>query len=101
MGVIFTLLMKFIVSITNLFLLPINTIVVNLFPDFTDKINYFESLVGRYVVPLLSWFFQILPPNTRSLILFYLGTLILLYTATLAVHGIIKVIELIKNIKVW
>lgn len=101
MGILFTLLMKFIVSITNFILLPINALVVNFFPDFTDKINYFESMVGRYVVPLLSWFFQILPPNTRSLIQFYLVILVLLYTGSLVVHAALKIIALIKNVKIW
>lgn len=101
MGIIFTLLMKFIVTIVNFILLPINALVVNALPSFTDKINYFESLVGRFVSPTLSWFFNILPPYSRSLIIFYLELLVILYTITIGIHLVLKVIHLIRNIKIW
>lgn len=101
MGIIFTLLMKFIVSIVNFILLPINALVVNALPNFTDKINYFESLVGRFVSPTLAWFFNTLPPYTKSFIIFYLELLIILYTITIGVHLVLKVIHIIKNIKIW
>lgn len=101
MGIIFVLLMKFITAIANFFLAPINAIVVNLFPDFTDMINHFESLVNTYITPGLSWFFHILPPHTQSIILFYIDLLILLYTAVLSIHVVLKVIHILKNVKVW
>ena len=82
MGVIFKLLMKFIVAIANFFLAPINLLVVNVFPDFTDKINYFESAMNRLFTPLLSWFFNLLPSYTRSFVLFYILMLVSLYTVS-------------------
>lgn len=101
MKVIFKLLMQFIVSVTNLFLLPINTIVSTYFPSFNDFINRFNSYVGQLLTPLLRYFFNILPTNCRYVIIAYLSMLIVFYTASFAIHGVIKVIEIIKNIKVW
>lgn len=101
MGIIFVLLMKFITAIANFFLAPINAIVVNLFPDFTDMINHFESLVNTYITPGLSWFFHILPPHTQTIILFYIDLLILLYTAVLSIHVVLKIIHIIRNVKIW
>lgn len=101
MGIIFTLLMKFIVAIANFFLTPVNALCVNLLPDLTDKINHFESLVNQFITPGLSWFFSILPPYTRSTILLYLDLLIIFFTATLSLHAILKVVHWIQNIKIW
>lgn len=101
MKVIFSLLMKFIVSITNFFLYPINTIVSNNFPQFNDLINKFNSALGQLFTPLLRYFFNILPPNTRVVVAFYLALLIIFYTISASIHAIIKVIEIIKNVKVW
>lgn len=101
MKVIFTLLMKFIVSITNFFLSPINTLVAQYFPQFNEMVNKFNSYLGQLITPLLRYFFNILPPNTRAVILFYVALLIVFYTLSFAIHGVIKVIEIIKNIKIW
>lgn len=101
MGVIFKLLMKFITVIANFFLAPINALVVNVFPDLTDKLNYFESAMNRLFTPLLSWFFHLLPPYARSFILFYILILVVLYTTSLAIHVVLKVIKIIQNVKIW
>lgn len=101
MSILFTTLFNLIITIANFFLAPINTLVTSNFPDFSIRLNHFNSLVNTYLSTLLRYFFEILPTNTRSLVLFYLALLLLLYTLTLAIHGIVKLIELIKAIKIW
>lgn len=101
MKVIFKLFMQFVVWIANFFLAPINALVVNFVPDLTEKINLLESIVNRFFTPTLSWFFNLLPPHTKSIVIFYLGLLIVLFTITIGVHAVLKVIHLIKNIKFW
>lgn len=101
MGVLFTLLMKFIVSITNFFLYPANTIIVDYFPDFAQTINRFNALVGQLITNKIAYWFYILPSNTRNAILFYLALLLAINTISLALHVVIKVITIIKNVKIW
>lgn len=102
MKVLFKLLMQFMVSITNFFLYPVNQAISSAFPDFNDLINRFDSILGYlFRSNKLSYFFNILPPITKNVVLFYLGLLIAFYSISFIVHGIIKVIEIIKNVKIW
>lgn len=97
---IFTVLFKVIVAITNIFLRPINLLLVNFVPDLSNLISKFNSLVLN-VGSKLAYFSSMLPPTTKTCITIYLGFLIVFYTASITAHGIIKVIEIIKAIKIW
>lgn len=101
MQVLFTLLFKFIVSIANFFLIPVNAIINNVFPDFSNMISTFNYILNRYLGNGISWFFHILPPRTQVFVLLYVDCLVIFYVVSLAIHGVIKVIEIIKNIKIW
>ena len=98
---IFKVLLKFIKSVVDLILSPINLLVVNLFPNLSNLLNTFNSSVSSVLGSSLGWFAHLLPPTTKSIVLFYLGILISYYTVTVTVHGIIKVIHIIKQIKIW
>lgn len=102
MKVIFTLFMQFMVSITNFFLYPVNQAISTAFPDFNNLINEFDRYLGYlFRGNYLTYFFNILPPTTKSVLLFYLTCLVVYYTLSFVVHGIVKVIEIIKNVKIW
>ena len=88
-------------SIADLILSPINVLVVNLVPDLSAKISAFNSALNNVIGPTLGYFSHLLPPYTRTLIIFYLGFLITYYTIVISVHAILKVIEIIKAIKIW
>lgn len=99
---IFKGLFKFLINTTKIFLLPVDLLVSNLFPDFTNMVSTFDSAVTQgYIGRGLAYFGSLLPPNCRVFIIMYLTISIGLYTISLAVHGIIKVIQIIKNIKIW
>lgn len=98
---IFTVLLKFIKSVADFVLTPINLLVVNLLPDLSNLISSFNAGVTQLIGPNLAFFAHLLPPNTRALILFYLGFLVAYYTTTIAAHAVFKVIKIIKAIKVW
>ena len=98
---IFTVLLKFIKSIVNIFLSPINALVVTLFPDLSHLISSFNSFVNQLIGTNLAFFAHLLPSNTRTLILFYLGLLISYYTISITAHGILKIITIIKRVKIW
>ena len=98
---IFKVFLKFIKSIVDIFLTPINLLVVNLFPDLSSLINTFNSTVSNVIGSTLGWFAHLLPPTTKSIVLLYLAILVAYYTITITVHGIIKVIHIIKQLKIW
>lgn len=98
---IFSVLLKFIKSVADIILTPINLLVANLLPDLTSLINSFNAGVTQVLGPNLAFFAHLLPPNTRALILFYLGFLTAYYTTTIAAHAVFKVIKIIKAIKIW
>lgn len=98
---IFNVLFKVLKSVLNIILLPINTLLVGVFPDFSNMISTFNSLISTYIGNTLSYFSSILPPTTRTLILIYLGFLVSYYTISYSVHAIIKIFKIIQKIKFW
>ena len=98
---IFKVLLKFIKSVADLILSPINALVVNLLPDLSTLISTFNSGIQQYVAPNLSFFTHMLPPMTKNILLIYLTFLITYYTITITAHAILKIINIIKAIKIW
>lgn len=101
MIVIFRILFSIISVGVNIFLTPINRIVATAFPSFSGIIDTFNMFINNYITPSLLYFFYILPPTTRFIVIFYLELLLILYSVSLTIHGIIKVIEIIKAVKIW
>lgn len=98
---IFTVFLKFIKSIVDIFLFPINALVVNFFPDLSILISSFNNAVTSILGNGLGFFSHLLPPVTRGLIVFYLTLLIGYYTISISVHLVLKVIFIIKKVKIW
>ena len=87
-------LLKIIMSILNVFLLPINLLFENLFPDMTNAIGTFNTFINTYVGGTLSYFFSILPPIFRGLLVIWFTFLISYYTIYYTYHGLIKIVSL-------
>lgn len=98
---IFKVLFGIIKKIVEIFLTPVNLLIVNLFPDLSSIISTFNSACTSLIGGTLGYFASILPPITRSVILLWLGILISYYTILFSFHLIMKVIAIIKAIKVW
>lgn len=98
---IFKVLLKLIKSIANIILAPINLLVVNMFPDLSNLLSTFNGAITAIFGSGLGYFASILPPMTRGLIVFYLGILISYYTISITVHGVLKVLKIIKAIQIW
>lgn len=98
---IFNVFFKIIQAFLNIVLLPVNALIVNLFPDFSSMISSFNNGVSTYIGSGLGFFSSLLPPTTRTLILLYLTFLVSYYTITYSVHAIIKIFDIIKRIKFW
>lgn len=97
----FDTFLNFLISIANIFLTPINTLLTNVFPDFSANISHFTNLITTYFGSGLSFFFNLLPPHTKTFVLLYLTILIICYTITLAIHIILKIIQILRHIKIW
>ena len=98
---LFNVFFNIIKSIINVVLTPINSIVANFFPNLATIINSFNSALKIYLGGGLSYFFNLIPPTSRTLILLYLSILLAYYTGIFAYHLILKVFQIIKKIKIW
>lgn len=98
---IFSVFFKVIKGIANVILAPVNLLVVNLFPNFSNLISTFNNAVSLFIGNGIAYFFNILPTNTRNLVLLWLTFLISYYSISLSIHAILKIYKLIKQIKIW
>lgn len=94
-------ILKIITSLLNVFLLPINALLENLFPDMTSAINTFTNFVNTYIGGSLSYFFSLFPPTFRSLLVLWLGFVVGYYTIYYTYLAIIKIFDIIQKIKFW
>lgn len=97
----FKLFLALITGIVNVFLLPVNALISNVFPDFTTLVANFTTGIQVFFTDTVSYFGNFLPPLTKELILLYLSILLIHYTLSIGVHAIMKVIHVIKALKIW
>lgn len=93
--------LKLITSILSIILIPINALVVGLIPNFSTYITIFNNSVARFMGNSLSWFFNLLPPNTKQLIFVYISFLLIYYSVMYSAHLVYKVFIIIRRIKFW
>lgn len=89
-----------IVNIANVVLAPINLLVANLIPDFSNLLTYFNYVLNM-IATASRFIGTIIPPMTKEAIIFYLTFLVAYYTITISVHAFIKVYLIIQRIKFW
>lgn len=98
---IFNVFFGVIKSIISIILTPINLLVANLFPSLATIINSFNSAITLYLGGGLSWFFNLIPPTSRTLILLWVSIMLGYYTFIFSYHAILLIIHIIKRIKIW
>lgn len=98
---IFNTFFKIIGSIVTAILTPVNALINGAFPDFSLMVNKFTATINNFLGSGLAYFFNILPPTTRSVIQIYLSLLVVYYTISISLHAILKVYTVIRNIKIW
>lgn len=94
-------ILKAITKLLSLFLLPVNALINQLFPNMTTAISHFNTFVSTYIGSTLSFFFSILPPIFRSIIFIWLTFLISYYTIYYTYLAVVKIFDLIQKIKFW
>ena len=82
---------------------PIDYIISNFFSGLATSINSVATAINNFidlvVTMPLSWFFHILPPTTRSLLLIYFTIIIAYYGIILGYKAILSIINIIHKIK--
>lgn len=94
-------ILKLAMQLINIILTPINLLIANLFPSMANAIGTFNTFVNTYIGGSLSWFFSLLPPIFRGLLVTWFTFVIAYYGFIYTYKAIIKIYEVIQKIKVW
>lgn len=94
-------LMSFIKNFVTLAMTPINILVASTIPDLSNLLTTFNNGVQTYIGGGITYFTTLLPPTVKTCIQAYLLVLIFGYSTMFVVNAFTKVIQLIKNIKIW
>lgn len=94
-------ILKFAIKLVDIVLTPINLLFDNLFPDVANMISTFSTFVNTYVGGALSYFFSLLPPIFRGLLIAFFTFVIAYYGVYYTYVGIKKIFEVIQKIKLW
>lgn len=94
-------ILKMILAVLNIVLLPINALIENVFPSMATAIQNFTSFLNNVVGNNLVYFFHILPPIFRSLLITWFTFVIAYYGIYYTYLGILKIWDIIQKIKFW
>lgn len=90
-----------ITSILNLVLTPVNALFDNLFPDMSSAISNFNNFVNTYIGNNLAWFWNLLPPIFKNLLIVWFTFVVAYYGIYYTYKAFIKIWEVIQKIKFW
>ena len=94
-------LLNLLSSVISLVLTPINALINNLFPSMSSAISTFNTFVTTYVGGTLAYFFILLPPIFRGLLVTWFTFVIAYYGVIYTYLGIKKLWQVIQKIKFW
>lgn len=94
-------LLKLLLMILNIVLLPINALIENVFPDMANAIQTFTNFLNNIIGNNMVFFFHLLPPIFRSLLVIWFTFVISYYTIYYTYLAILKIWTIIQKIKFW
>lgn len=94
-------ILKMLIAILNIVLLPINALLENVFPNMTQAINTFTNFINNILGNNMIYFFHILPPIFRTLLVVWFTFVISYYSIYYTYLAIIKIWAIIQKIKFW
>lgn len=97
-------ILKFIGNVIGILYTPIDLVISNAFPDFANSVSTFNTMLDTLFYRCsraLGNIFGLFPPNTKNAVILYLSILAIIFSVSLTIHAIIKIIEIIKSIKIW
>lgn len=98
---ILTGILKMILKLLGIFLTPIDSLIANVFPDMQVAIQAFNNFVNNTIGNNLVFFFHLLPPTFRSILVIWFTFIVAYYTIYYTYLAIIKVLDIIQKIKFW
>lgn len=96
---LFTFILSLIAKIVGILLTPLTSAVNALIPDFSFLVAKLVSFINNMLY-MVGWFFNLLPPTVKSIILFYLSLVLVfftLYSIYIVYHTITYLITKIKS----
>lgn len=94
-------ILNILMKIIDIVLTPLNLLFDNVFPDVSSMISTFNTFVTNYVGGALSYFFSILPPLFRGLLVLFITFVIAYYGIYYTYLAIKKIFDIIQKIKLW
>ena len=94
-------ILSLVVSIVNVILTPINSIIDSLFPNMATAINNFTNMCNSFFSSGFTWLLQFIPPLTKQMILLWLTFEIAYYGIIWGYTLVIKIYNIIQKIKFW
>lgn len=94
-------LLKLLIMVLNIVLLPINTLIENVFPSMSSAIQTFNDFINNVLGTNMVYFFQLLPPIFRGLLITWFTFVISYYTIYYTYLAILKIWAIIQKIKFW
>lgn len=88
-------------SVVTFLLTPLNLLFTNLFPNMSSAISTFNTFINTYVGNGLSYFFSVLPPIFRTLLITWFTFVIAYYTIYYIYIGYLKIFNVIQKVKFW
>ena len=77
---LFTFILSLITKIVTLILSPLTASISALLPDLSIYVAKIVNFIDNMLY-MVGWFFNLLPPTTKSVILLYLSLLLVFFTA--------------------
>lgn len=77
---LFTFILSLIAKLVGIILSPLTSAISALLPDINSYVAKIVSFINSSLY-MFGWFFNLLPPTTRSVILLYLSLLLVFFTA--------------------
>lgn len=94
-------ILKVLIMVLDIVLLPINTLIENVFPSMANAIQTFTNFLDNVLGNNMVFFFHILPPTFRSLLVIWFTFVISYYTIYYTYLAILKIWAIIQKIKFW
>lgn len=88
-------------GVVNFLLTPVNVLFSALFPSMAQGIATFNNFVNTFFGTGLGWFFHLLPPIFRTLLITWLMFVISYYTIYYIYLGYLKIFAIIQKVKFW
>ena len=94
-------ILKVILMLLNIILIPINSLIENVFPSMVSAIQTFTNFINNIIGNNLVYFFHLFPPIFRSLLIIWFTFVIGYYTIYYTYLAILKIWDIIQKIKFW